>query len=253
MFKKICAVMATCAILAGCSATPLTHEQVVLQQQQEISRSSCYDRLKTRDIELTKAIAQVPKDQIALVLVLTQMQESNRQMLAMATGKNADPCAVGTNAFDVQIAEVRAKNHALESVTGNVFEFGKWGLGAWAVGKAVDGMGDHIGGDYNNNTVSGKGNTINNNSFKTASDNNMRDDNTISGGDVNKDTSCPDGSCEEGEGDGEGEAGTAGTEGEASTGLIQCIQNPHAGYRPSDSMPLYKPSCSCKSHFAGKC
>jgi hypothetical protein len=252
MFKQICAILSVCAVLAGCSATPLTHEQVVLHQQQEISRSHCYDRLSTRDIELTKAIAQVPKDQIALVLVLTQMQESNRQMLAMATGKNADPCAMGTNAFDVQIAEIRSKNHAVESITGNVFEFGKWGLGAWAVGKAVDGMGDHIGGDYNANSVSGKGNTINNNSFKTASDNTMRDKNSISAGDVNKDTSCPDGSCEEGEEGESGAEGSAGAEGEASTGLLQCIQNPPGGYG-SNSLPLYTPTCSCKSHFAGKC
>jgi hypothetical protein len=174
-------------------------------------------------------------------------------MMAMATGKNADPCSMGTNAFDVQIAEVRAKNHALESGVGGLFDFGKWGLGAWAVGKAVDGMGDHIGGDVNTNNVSGKGNTINNNSFKTASDNNMGDKNTISGGDVTKDTSCPDGNC--GEEGGEGEAGAeggAGTEGEASTGILQCIQNPPAGYG-SNSIPLYTPNCSCKSHFAGKC
>jgi hypothetical protein len=78
------------------------------------------------------------------------------------------------------------------------------------------------------------------------------DGNSVTSGDLNL-SNCADGNCEEGE---EGEAGTeggAGTEGEASTGMLQCIQNPPAGYRPSDSLPLYTPTCSCKSHFAGKC
>jgi hypothetical protein len=102
------------------------------------------------------------------------------------------------------------------------------------------------------NIVSGEGNSIVNDSYKSASQNSMTGDgNSVSAGDMNANSpvdNCADGNCE-------GEAGTeggAGTEGEASTGILQCIQNPPAGYN-SNSIPLYTPTCSCKSHFAGKC
>jgi hypothetical protein len=98
------------------------------------------------------------------------------------------------------------------------------------------------------NTVNGHNNTLTSDSYKSASQNvTTGDGNSTTAGDmlVNSPTdNCADGNCGE-------EGGSAGTEGEASTGVGACIQNPPAGYQ--GSTPLYSPGCSCNSHFSGKC
>jgi len=254
MLKKICITLFAGLMLAGCSAHEVTQNEIAVQHDIDSAKNSCYNMLAQRDLALTKMLTNVPKEQVALVLVLTQMQENNKQMMAIATGHSADPCGGQTNVFDAQIAEVQAKNSALRSIGGNVVTLGQWGLGAWTINKAIDGMGDHINGNVTNNNIDGQNNTLNHDSFKTASQNDIKGDgNSLTGGDINNHTTdCPDGDCGGEEGT-EGDVGTQGTGDEASTGLLQCIQNPPAGYRSSDSIPLYTPSCSCKSHFAGKC
>jgi hypothetical protein len=117
-------------------------------------------------------LSAVPKDQIALVFVLTQMQENNKQLMAIATGNSADECSTGTSAFDVQIAELKYKNHALESVTGNVVDLGKFGFGVWGATDIADSLADAggtvINGNDNSTTNSGTGNSVLTDNFKTA-------------------------------------------------------------------------------------
>jgi len=157
--------------MISCSPTPLTQTQYDLQVRQESARASCYQRLEARDSRLTTMLTAVPKDQVALVFVLTQMQENNKQLMAIATGNSADPCSMGTNAFDVQIAEVTAKNHAVEVVSGNLIDLGKFGLGVWGA-TAISSDLAHAGGTVvngtdNSNTVTGTGNSVLTDNFKT--------------------------------------------------------------------------------------
>lgn len=129
--------------LVGCSATPLTQEQLQLQEASYIAQSDCYERLEARDAQIAQQIAQVPPEQIGLVIVLQQMQESNQAMMSLATGNQYNPCDIGSTAFDVQIAEVRSKNLALSSGMTGAFGLGKWIVG----GVTATAIADKIGGD----------------------------------------------------------------------------------------------------------
>jgi hypothetical protein len=194
------------------------------------------------------AAAQTPDkmDDVLIPVLLMNMENQRTMAKALMAGKERQ----------VALQPIKAPEtfgEAVKNSTGAIL-----GIGGIIVGltqsnnlKDVAVAGMNAAGTHN--IVSGEGNSIVNDSYKSGSQNTMTGDgNSVTSGDLNL-SNCADGNCEEGE---EGEAGTeggAGTEGEASTGLLQCIQSPPAGYRPSDSLPLYTPTCSCKSHFAGKC
>lgn len=161
-YVSIAIIGAVGLVMAGCSATPLTQSQVTLQSQAYTAKMSCYDRLKARDIQLTSMLSHIPEDQIALVMVLNQMQESNKSMMAIATGHSADPCSSGAGAFDVQIAEVKYKNHAVEVVGGDVISLGKWVAGVVAISNVSSDLAE-TGGSTTTTNVSGNKNSVGSN------------------------------------------------------------------------------------------
>ena len=138
-------------IMAGCGATPLTTEQTTLHNNMEITKRSCYQGMAVVEAQRMKALGSIPKDQLALVLVLTQVQEQNKAMMAMATGKSYDPCGSGANAFDVQIAEIEHKNRSL----GRTIDLGQWIAGAWAATEVIDSIAG-----VGAMTLSGNGNSV---------------------------------------------------------------------------------------------
>ena len=156
-------------IMIGCSSTPITMAQLDINDSQERSRIECYKSLKEAQLERTKALSFIPKDQLALVLVLDSMQSNNLVMMGMATGKNYDPCGSGTNVFDVQIAEVNAKNGSLQSVTGGFVDIAKIGLAVWGATEIVD----SISGASSGLAIAGDGNTVVSGSTLTNSMNNV--------------------------------------------------------------------------------
>lgn len=165
-------------LVYGCSATPLTSNQINLQKSAYDSKTACYDMLKSRENVINTYISQVPKDQIALVLVLTQMQENNKQLMAIATGNSADPCDIGTTAFDVQIAEVEAKNKVVGNIGGNITNLGKFIAGSIAVINVSDDLSKAKG-----STTIGDGNTID--SYKSTNGSTTSSDNVLSGDNAN--------------------------------------------------------------------
>jgi hypothetical protein len=153
-------VLAISGIISGCSVTPLDQSSVNLQTQAYNAKISCYDRLRERDIQINSLLATIPKDQVALVFVLNQMQENNKQLMAIATGHSADPCSIGTTAFDVQIAEVKAKNHAVEVVGGDVTSLGKWITGTVAVSNVSSDLSKGGASSVSTTEISGDNNNI---------------------------------------------------------------------------------------------
>jgi hypothetical protein len=77
--------------------------------------------------------------------LMLKQQQATTQIVAAATGHS--PCASKKGLADVLIAEVQAKNETARSVTGNIIDLGKWGVGAWAatdIAKSAFGAaGDH--------------------------------------------------------------------------------------------------------------
>jgi len=129
--------------MVGCSATPLTQNQVQLTQAAYTAQGACYDRLAKQDLQINTMLSKVPDDQVGLVIALQSMQENNKSMMAMVTGNSYNPCDMGDNAFTVQIAEINAKNKTARDVSGNVLDLGKWVAGA----VTVLGVADKISGD----------------------------------------------------------------------------------------------------------
>ena len=165
-------VIGAMVALSGCSATPITQAQYDLQVQKETAKVSCYDRLKDRDARIASMLAKIPEDQVSLVFVLTQMQENNKQLMAIATGNSADECSTGTSVFDVQIAELKYKNDTVKSVTGSVIDLGKFGFGVWGATEISADLA-HAGaktvyGDDNSAVNSGTGNSVVEDSLKTS-------------------------------------------------------------------------------------
>ena len=156
-----------CVTLCSCSVSPLTQGQIDIQKSAETAKVACYNSQAEKENTISTNMAFVPQEQIALVLVMTQMQESNKQMMAIATGNTYDPCATGTTAFDVQIAEVESKNKALSTTSTGLFGLGKWVVGAWAGTEIIDSIAT-----AGAITIAGDGNSLNQNSFNTVGDEN---------------------------------------------------------------------------------
>lgn len=156
--KKVLSVVLMCVVaiaLVGCGATPLTQNQVDLQEAKYTAQGKCYERLKLQDAQLTTLLSRVPNEQMALVVVLQGMQENNKALMAIATGNDYNPCADGASAFDVQIAEITEKNKALASGIKDGTGLGKWIVGGWTISNVVDKVGQ--------TTVTGDNNEINQN------------------------------------------------------------------------------------------
>ena len=127
--------------MIGCSATPMTQVQADLSAKQFDAQVACYERLKEQDAQISRVISVVPEDQVALVLVLQQVQENNKALMSIATGNEYNPCSTGANAFDVQIAEVTEKNKALSSGVSSGAGAFKWLVGGLTISSVADKIG----------------------------------------------------------------------------------------------------------------
>jgi hypothetical protein len=207
------------------------HEERMLLLMQNSMRAAASTKDKTDDI---------------LVPLLIMSMEDKRVMAKALTANSEKP---------MQFQHIKAPDSfgdGVQKSTAALLGIGGIILGITQSNNLADIATAGLNAAGTHNIVSGEGNTVTNDSYKAGSQNTTTgDNNAITAGSVTANSptdNCADGSCgEEG-----GEGGSAGAEGEASTGLLQCIQNPPGGYG-ANSMPLYSPTCSCKSHFAGKC
>jgi hypothetical protein len=189
------------------------------------------------------ACAKTPDKTDDVLVPMLIMNMENQWMLGkVLASKN------GTHTMQLQtIKAPETFGEAVKNSTGAIL-----GIGAiWAGIHQSDNLADvAVAGMASagvHNTVNGHNNALTSDSYKSASQNTTTgNNNSTTAGDmaINSPTdNCADGNCEE-------EGGSAGTQGEASTGVDQCLQNPPAGNVNGTS--LYSPGCSCKSHFIDK-
>ena len=126
------------AVMVGCSATPITPSQERIQIAQETTEIACYNQMIDHDVAMMEALVNVPKNQIAFVVMMLEQQENSKEMMALATGRTYNPCAAGSSVFDVQIAELKEKNQYATSATASALSIGKWIVGGWAVSTIID-------------------------------------------------------------------------------------------------------------------
>ena len=123
--------------LSGCAKSDLTQLDLTANNDMAKATKACYE---ARKIDLTG----VPKDAIGYIVMSKQFGDA----LLAVTGN--DPCR-STNVFDVQIAEVQAKNKSLQVGTGNILDLGKWVVGGVVATAGFDAMGDTATGNANMN------------------------------------------------------------------------------------------------------
>jgi hypothetical protein len=239
-------------LTAGCAAHETTQFEVTANADVEESVADCQRSLA--DIAMAEAtvIRAVPSNKRDTVTLIYLMQKNNVDLVAAATGHSANPCKQ-TNMFDAQIAEVKAKNDALKSTSGNVLNLGQWIVG----GTTIAALADKIGGDSISNYSATDNATMTVDSNKSGTDNNIVSggDTTVTGGQIGDTDNCADGGCDgdEGTDGGEGTDGDAGTEGEPNVELDQCLASPPGGIIMGTPLWSASPACSCSSHFAGNC
>ena len=110
VLAKIGCGIIICWLMVGCSAKDIVKFDVDIAKTQALAASDCR---KSRAVDLSL----VPKEDRAFAV----MNHSTMEMVLMITGH--DPCAQ-TNVYDSQIAEVVAKNKALEKGTGTLANLG---------------------------------------------------------------------------------------------------------------------------------
>lgn len=112
----VLSVLIIAVVLAGCSKTPLTTNDLSANDKVADAVSACHE---ARKVDLTG----VPEAAIGYVVMSKQFGDA---LLAVA---GIDPCKV-TNAFDAQIAEVESKNKTVSNVSGSVGNLGMVFIGA---------------------------------------------------------------------------------------------------------------------------
>jgi len=261
MLKKALIIL-SCFTLLGISACgqkeyfEAVKEQNVTIQSMNMANEARREREEQRHQERMLTLMQTSMQAAAstkdktddvLVPLLIMSMEDKRIMAKALTAGNEKPMQLQTiKAPDSFGDGVRKSTGALLGIGGIIMGITQSNNMADIAAAGMNAAGVH-------NSITGDSNTITSDSYKTASQNKMGDSNTVSSGDmlVGDQDNCADGTCgEEGEAGAEGQANGNGDE--ASTGFGQCIQNPPAGYG-NNHIPLYTPTCSCKSHFAGKC
>jgi len=149
-------------LMLGCGKTELQQVDLSAMTQQAKAQKACYD---ARKLNLTG----VPKEAIGYAV----MAKQNSDLILAVLGK--DPCA-GTNAFDVQIAEVESKNKAISSGLGSLTDIGMWYIGGEVIKSALGGMNSYnVDGQFNSlgvtNEVDSRNTAIANDaSYNTAND-----------------------------------------------------------------------------------
>jgi hypothetical protein len=193
------------------------------------------------------AASQTPDkmDDVLIPILLMNMENQRTMARALMAGKEQQ----------MALQPIKAPEtfgEAVKNSTGAILGIGAIWAGIAQSNNLTDVALGGMAAAGTHNIVSGHDNKIINDSYKSGSQNTTTgNNNAITAGSVTN--SCDKGDCgEEGEGGEGGEGGSAGAEGDASTGLQQCIQNPPGGYGPNN-LPLYTPTCSCKSHFSGNC
>lgn len=156
MWTKLGCGIFVMMLFAGCSITPLAQLDLDAMSQQQATVKACHD---ARKIDLTG----VPKDAVGYVVMAKQFGDA----LLAVTGN--DPCKM-TNAFDVQIAEVKAKNETFSKGLGVASTLGMMMVGADVLNTAFGVAGGSFTAtdSASINTSFDSGNTANAESFNTA-------------------------------------------------------------------------------------
>lgn len=181
--KKVlsCILIVSMVLMVGCSKTQLTQTDLTMSEKQAEATKACHE---ARKIDFTG----VDKEAVPYILMSRQFSDA----LLAVTGN--EPCKT-TNAFDVQIAEVNAKNGALEKGLGVAGNVGMFFIGADVLKTGFEAAGDTFSAsDQGSVGVSQTNtNTANSESFNTATstDDSHNTVDTTSNADSNNSTNNP--------------------------------------------------------------
>ncbi len=143
--KKLFILASITPMLVGCGITQPTLETLKAHEAMQTARIACYETEAVKANVAKISLAQIPREQQMMVVILQQQQDFTKQVLAMVTGKSTDPCG-GTNLFDAQIAEVKARNRTASQITQGALSMVPWIVGGFALTAIADNSG---GGSYN--------------------------------------------------------------------------------------------------------
>ena len=150
---KLLSVVLSIFFLAGCSKTPLTAIDLSAMDKQAAAMKACHE---ARNVDLSGVSQQA----VGYIVMARQFSDA----LLAVTG-NA-PCST-TSAFDVQIAEVEAKNKTATAATGEIASFGKFFVGAAAATSILSRTGGDIIGTDNAEINVNSGHTANADSYNS--------------------------------------------------------------------------------------
>lgn len=162
---KVLTLIIVGLMMMGCGATkldPMVADKIETARAQQ--REACEARKSAQTEAQSKMAAGLSKEaQMEFVRSL------GTAMVVQAATGNQDACgAGGANAYDVQIAEVKAKNDTVKSVVGDIKDGTVWGFGITAAKKVMTKALDSAG-DNTNNNITGDGNEQKSNHTQTIS------------------------------------------------------------------------------------
>jgi len=164
--------------LGGCSAHTITQEERGAQAEISAAEAECYRAQAASETSFTtQLMGMTPNSQLVAALLHDQGR-TIAMAVGAATGNSYNPCK-STNVFDAQIVEVTAKNKAASSMFKSGVSVIKWGVVALGLEAITDSSGGAS--SISNYEVSGEGNTLSVDSFKSGTDNIMTDSTLTSG------------------------------------------------------------------------
>lgn len=171
---KLLVLVVAGIMLTGCSATkldPMVADKIEMARAQQ--REACEARKAAQTEAQSKMAAGLSKEaQMEFVRSL------GTAMVVQAATGNQDACgAGGANAYDVQIAEVKAKNEAVAKVVPGIVTGTVAGIGIVTTGDVLKTAFKNSGNQTTTN-ITGDGNTTNHEHVQTTSnvDNNVSAD-----------------------------------------------------------------------------
>ncbi len=238
--------LVTGLMLAGCAieVTPPTIEQVKMQRYTDEVRDHCYSSIQAGLIADATLMAKVPEESRTMVVMLKQQGEFSKQMLAMATGASLDPCAGGTNLYDVQIAELKAKQDMAGKYIDGTLGLAKWVVGGYTVAAILDRAGGTTYSAVGGSTIDVH--SKNQGSYnEKVSGNISGSNNPVTSTKVDNRT-CTD--CDTDSPVFDNDNASIQVE---PFDLQQCLASPPGGWESGH--PMYHEGCSCKSFSNGEC
>jgi len=233
-------------LMMGCAieVTPPTADQVKMQTHTEEVRMTCYQAIQAGLIADANLMANVPAESRTMVVLLNQQGEFSKQMLSLATGRSLDPCAGGTNYYDVQVAELKAKGDMAGRYIDGTLGLAKWVVGGYTVAAILD----RAGGDVY--TATG-GSTIDMYSKNQGSFNKDISGSISGSNNPVTQTTVDNRVCTDCEDDSIVDNDNASIQVVPPFDLDACLADPPNGW--DSGHPMYAPGCSCQSFDEGHC